>query len=214
MPENMEPPDDLLHNAEIKLDILKNHQLKPSVDLKKYIQKEAIDEKLPKRFRLIMAMEEVMDSLKKGAMSKPVDIKCGNELIKIDSLNDSFQDFLQQIYGVVLADRIREIRIKVHHKRFSDITAAVKIAEKQKNEYRLNISFNGDIKKSELMSIMNSLEKKFPKKDSAGYRQLKYSSGSFSGSDKATLLLLGPGSVMIKRSLEKVGKKLKNKTRK
>ena len=59
---------------------------------------------------------------------------------------------------------------------------------------------------SELMKINNSLEAKFPSKESGSYKKLRYSAGGFTKGDKLAFLGFGIVGVIIKRALQKIGR--------
>ena len=206
-----EGSDELLHHAEIKIDIFKKLVLNPSSTLRKFIQKESIDDKLINRFRPVIVMEESLDSLKKGAFTKLMEIKCNNEFITVNQKKGLDYDTLLDLYGIINDKKINSINVKVRHKNFSDISAHVKITERGNKEYRLHISFQGDLTKKELMKINNSLEAKFPTRESEKYKKLKYSTGGFTKGDKAAFFGFGIVGVIVKRFLQKIGKSFQRK---
>ncbi|UCF08522.1 MAG: hypothetical protein JSW28_02200, partial [Thermoplasmata archaeon] len=181
----MAEADELLEQAEIKIDVLKKHDLSPSSALKRYIDKEGTEDKLVIRFRPIMIMEEALDSLGKGAFTKLKEIKCDNKVIVIDKKKGLDRDALFTLGDIAHKRKIKHIKMKVQHKRFSDITASAAINERKNREYRLHITFHGDLTKKELMKVNSSLETKFPGRGSGEYHKMKYSTGGFSKGDKA-----------------------------
>ncbi|MHA2306496.1 MAG: hypothetical protein ACXACU_14015 [Candidatus Hodarchaeales archaeon] len=210
-PSKDEGSDELLHHAEIKIDIFRKLVLNPSSTLRKFIQKESIDDKFINRFRPVMVMEESLDSLKKGAFTKLMEIECNNEFIAVNQKKGLDHDTLLDLYGIGYNKKINNINVKVRHKSFSDILAHARITERGNKEYRLRISFQGDLTKKELMKINNSLEAKFPSKESGSYKKLRYSTGGFTKGDKAALLGFGIVGVIVKRFLQKIGKFFRKK---
>ncbi|UCF08937.1 MAG: hypothetical protein JSW28_04415, partial [Thermoplasmata archaeon] len=78
--------------------------------------------------------------------------------------------------------------------------------ERKNREYRLHLTFHGDLTKPELMKVNDSLEAKFPGRGSGEYHKMKYSTGGFSKGDKAAFFMFGIVGVLVKRFIQRLGR--------